>query len=1087
MAQDISNKINEATNDVILQGKDIRNRIVSSENDIKHHINDAEMCILEAIEGLGESIGNMEFDGNCNCDLSNYYNITEIDAMFAELREDDNSEDEEETFLDAVLERDILTEVTIGGIEQDIVLEAGMTFTEFVERLFTLINYGSIGSISSSGTVNIAAPKIIVEIDENGSWVEINSETTVKENAKVRVCVTDIPKSEFTDIWAGIKNSGNKPNDVLAYGWLKSVNDGEAKHGTGDCEISTKTKITGEDHLTIPASSNTGMFVSLKKNDDGKIDMEFTIPASTSNSTSQVGKITVNSNSASYQLQSDNKYEIAAVSSKHTSKQEQLDKIPDKRKLTIEKDTNIGSSKNSSKTKSFILNVEGWGVVPTKLTTAGTVSINAPKIEVYNVTEQKAVSSGDALNPKHTIRVDVNLNGKSTVSGNSASLIKSTDSEFKHGWEKTKGTDTAVPGSGNCEIGTKISHLGDILEFTGTKNGLFNDSDFKIEDNKISFTKTVGNDISEFSVVAKSGRHQLLADDNYNVYALSSIGSSGKSTNFNNHYSCNKDDVLKTYNTKTSSVSRFYFNLLGNPWSYVPEINLLVNSSVKINQPNIIVKDSNGNTIDYNAELDPRTQITVTVTIPQHTKPTFSAYYEQSKTKNYLQYGWQLWENGNKINQGNETTGNCIIETTTTNTPDKLVITSASGVFGGTDGMTVTNNSSISFNTTASKESSFVVSAIPSVYTVYPAKDYTIYSLSKLGDIDSNGEIDSNNTNTIDYLYTTKEIGKISGDASSKEFKFRLQPDEWGNIPTLGMENFTVSIGEPKIKVTKLSDGTVYNEGETPEFNPADTLDIEITLNDSTITPLTPKNAYYQPNGTDLCFGWKLYKSGTELSSGDNKTICDDIELTTKKNSTDTHTFNTKTGAFSGLSTSTLKLSNVSVGSTGGTLKITSTPSKYTVNPKYDYTIYALSKFDNFNDDHSAKPGSKQFSGIAQSATFTYTVKAVSYSSFYAWDVKDFMPIFNALGGLNGNASDADIISTGLTKYTGVVSGGKLNNGYVVVFAKTAPKLYNETGAPVSSSDWLEIDNNYPGSRKLYVFPSGDPSNVVWKNLTIIE
>ena len=38
MAQDISNKINEATNDVILQGKDIRNRILSTENDIKHQI-----------------------------------------------------------------------------------------------------------------------------------------------------------------------------------------------------------------------------------------------------------------------------------------------------------------------------------------------------------------------------------------------------------------------------------------------------------------------------------------------------------------------------------------------------------------------------------------------------------------------------------------------------------------------------------------------------------------------------------------------------------------------------------------------------------------------------------------------------------------------------------------------------------------------------------------------------------------------------------------------------------------------------------------------------------------------------------------
>lgn len=90
MALDISNKINGATNDVILQGKDICNRIISTKNDIKHHINDAEMCILEAIEGLNESIGNISIEGGgCNCDFSNYYDKDEINTMFAELKEDD--------------------------------------------------------------------------------------------------------------------------------------------------------------------------------------------------------------------------------------------------------------------------------------------------------------------------------------------------------------------------------------------------------------------------------------------------------------------------------------------------------------------------------------------------------------------------------------------------------------------------------------------------------------------------------------------------------------------------------------------------------------------------------------------------------------------------------------------------------------------------------------------------------------------------------------------------------------------------------------------------------------------------------------
>lgn len=87
MAQDKSNKINDATDIVTLQSKDIRNRIISTENDIKHHINDAEMCILEAIEGLGEIIHNMGGvggGGNCNCDFSFYYDKNEINDMFAE-------------------------------------------------------------------------------------------------------------------------------------------------------------------------------------------------------------------------------------------------------------------------------------------------------------------------------------------------------------------------------------------------------------------------------------------------------------------------------------------------------------------------------------------------------------------------------------------------------------------------------------------------------------------------------------------------------------------------------------------------------------------------------------------------------------------------------------------------------------------------------------------------------------------------------------------------------------------------------------------------------------------------------------------
>lgn len=975
----------------------------------------------------------------------NEYLLNKIDGFIG----DDNTEDEDETFLDAVLERDVLAEVTIGGIELGTTLEEGMTFTEFVERLFTLINYGSIGSISSYGNVSIGAPIIKVEKYENGSWISIDTGTTVKENTTVRVLVTDIPKSIFEDVWAGIKKGGTNPGNVLAYGWLKSVNDGEVITGNGDCEISTKTKITGEDYLTIPTSSNTGIFASLKKNDDGKIEMQFTVPASTSNSTTQAGKITVNSNSATYQLQSANKNEIAAVSSKHASKPEELDKIPDKRKLIIEKDTNIGASKNSNNTQSFILNVEGWGVVPS-LTTSGNVSIKAPKITVYNVTEQKDVLSGDSLNPKHTIRVDVNLNGTSTISGNSASLIKSTDSEFKHGWEKTKGSGTAVPGSGNCEIGTKISHVGDILEFTGTKNGLFNDSDFKIEDNKISFTKTVGNDASEFSVVAKSGRHKLLADDNYNVYALSSIGSSVKSTNFNNHYSCNKDDVLKTYNTKTSSISRFYFNLLGNPWGYVPDITL--NGAVKINAPTIEVKDSNGNKINSGTKLDPRTQLNVTVTIPQHTMSTpISAYYKQSG--NYLLYGWQLWSNGTiEIEKG---TGNCTIVTKTTNTSDKLEITGASGVFAGTNGMSVTNNSSISFNTTASEASSFTVSAIPSEYTVYPAKDYIIYSLSELGDIDSN------NTNTVDKLFTTSSIGKISGNKSSASFSFSLQEELWITMPNIVRTGGALSFGNPTIYVEK-TNGTEVNSGDT--LDPSDKLNITITLPKSSVS-----SASYSADVSKLTYGWKLLQNGVETTGGPTDKC--NIHLEVDKTSDDTHKI-TGSGAFSGLSTTTLTKTGVSVG-TGGKLTISSTSGIYTINPKYsDCKIYSISSYGNTTDTNNKyykTPPRDTINRTTKTATFEYFVKAATYSPFFYWAVPgeinwDLWDDNNPTGVYSGNVrtlldkitnniSDEELSNIGMTKYNAsehsYPGGRQLTKGtFLVILTDGMPSLSATPNGP---------------------------------------
>ena len=66
------------------QTKRICNKIDSTEVDIKKHINEAEICILEALENATIDINN-----EINRDLSNYYTKEEVDYRFAALKEEE--------------------------------------------------------------------------------------------------------------------------------------------------------------------------------------------------------------------------------------------------------------------------------------------------------------------------------------------------------------------------------------------------------------------------------------------------------------------------------------------------------------------------------------------------------------------------------------------------------------------------------------------------------------------------------------------------------------------------------------------------------------------------------------------------------------------------------------------------------------------------------------------------------------------------------------------------------------------------------------------------------------------------------------
>jgi hypothetical protein len=49
---DLTKRLNKSADIVTKQNKEICNKINDTENDIKKHINDAEKCILEAIENI---------------------------------------------------------------------------------------------------------------------------------------------------------------------------------------------------------------------------------------------------------------------------------------------------------------------------------------------------------------------------------------------------------------------------------------------------------------------------------------------------------------------------------------------------------------------------------------------------------------------------------------------------------------------------------------------------------------------------------------------------------------------------------------------------------------------------------------------------------------------------------------------------------------------------------------------------------------------------------------------------------------------------------------------------------------------------
>ena len=188
----------------------------------------------------------------------NEYLLNKIDGFIG----DDNTEDEEETFLDAVLERDVVADVTIGGINEKDTIPAGTTFTKFVEMLFTIVKAGIIADPTMSGYADISKPTIKVSIlGQNGKYSQINSDTTIKENSTLKIEI-EIPTSETKNTDAKIV----KTTTVLAQGYIRKKDDTiDIQNGTGDCEIGTKVTSEGKDYVDI--ISKDGCFKSFNITD----------------------------------------------------------------------------------------------------------------------------------------------------------------------------------------------------------------------------------------------------------------------------------------------------------------------------------------------------------------------------------------------------------------------------------------------------------------------------------------------------------------------------------------------------------------------------------------------------------------------------------------------------------------------------------------------------------------------------------------------------------------------------------------------------------------------------------------------------
>lgn len=617
----------------------------------------------------------------------------------------------------AILERDVVADVTIGGISAGDTIKEGTTFTQFVEWLFTVIKAGTVSNPTMGGYADISKPTITVSIlGQNGKYSQIKSGTTIKENSKLKIEI-EIPTSETKNTDAKIV----KTTTVLAQGYIRKKDDTiDIQNGTGDCKIGTKVTSEGKDYVTIV--SKNGCF------DEFKIEDGTTKITATISDVNKDGSLQVKSVSKTYKVLSDSNYTIYAKS----NKEETLEEISKdtNRVKTINKDSQIGGDLDDNKNSDvFSIKIETWGILP-ELKTEGNFSINAPLIEVKK-TNGTIVDSGEKLSPDDEITVSVKLKGNSTVNDPKAYLQK-IDNKFQYGWEKIKDgiTELVKDPSNNqkCKIGCKLSDdadTADTLLFLGSPSGVFENMKIDTVKNEISFgpikvDSSFSDKDNSFSVQAKSGIHKILSDANYQITALSDIYSTNENNSKTNRLIIAKDEELKRFNSKSSAISSFNFSLQEEVWITMPEI-VRNGGVVSFGDPTITVTKTDGTPVSNNAVLDPSDKLNITITLPQSSISEASYSVDVSE----LTYGWKLIQNG--VETTGRPTDRCNIGLKVDKTSDDTHTITGEGAFYGLLSTTTLTKNEVSVG----EGGKLTISSTSGKYTINPQySDCKIYSIS---------------------------------------------------------------------------------------------------------------------------------------------------------------------------------------------------------------------------------------------------------------------------------------------------------------------------------------------------------------------